>query len=210
MLKNILSVIGALSIVGILGAYVSYDIGGKMDMMEKYDLAGIDMDAIEKLDPQALPEYIGMFKRVLETGNAPAAMVKKVQIEEAVSTEELVENFTEIALGANFKVVGDATMSTSGVDQRGNKTKLIRFVSFCSPSIAKVFIDFSESFSAFMPCRIAIIEHDDGTRWMYTMSMELMLFGGKTLPPEMLEKAEHVRDTIYLMMDEAGKEDGDF
>jgi len=45
---------------------------------------------------------------------------------------------------------------------------------------------------------------------MYTMSMDLMLFGGKTLPPEMLEKALHVKETMYLMMDEAGKEDGDF
>ena len=197
LVKNVLALIGVLVIVG--GFFISskYDIGGKIDK-------------VSGLDSQAMPAYMSMFDKVLETGNSAEAMIKKVRIEDAVTTEDLVANFEEIALGANFKVVGDQTMSTSGVDGKGNKTKLIRFVSFCSPGIAKVFINYSAAYSAFMPCRIAIIEHDDGSRWMYTMSMDLMLFGGKTLPPEMLEKAKHVRDTMYLMMDEAGKEDGDF
>jgi len=197
LLKNILSLVGVVLIVLIVGAYVKYDVGSKMDK-------------VDALDAQAMPAYMEMFDKVLATGNSAEAMIKKVRIEDAVSTEELVENFREIALGANFKVVGDQTMSNTGVDAKGNKTKLIRFVSFCSPQIAKIFINFSAAYSAFMPCRIAIIEMDDGSRWMYTMSMDLMLFGGKTLPPEMLEKAMHVKDTMYLMMDEAGKEDGDF
>ena len=59
-----------------------------------------------------------------------------------------------------------------------------------------------------MPCRILIVENDDGERWLITMAMELMLFGGHTLPPEMMTKAEHVRDTMYKMMDLGAK--GDF
>jgi uncharacterized protein (DUF302 family) len=196
-LKNILSLVGVVLIVLIVGAYVKYDVGSKMDK-------------VGTLDPQAMPAYMAMFDKVLETGNSAEAMIKKVKIEDEVSTEQLVENFKEIALGANFKVVGDQTMSNTGVDAKGEKTKLIRFVSFCSPQIAKIFINFSPAYSAFMPCRIAIIEEDDGSRWMYTMSMDLMLFGGKTLPPEMLAKAKHVKNTMYLMMDQAGKEDGDF
>ena len=197
VLKNVLSLVAIVLIVGILVVNSKFGISDKMDK-------------VKTLDPQAMPAYMDMFDKVLATGNSAEAMIKKVKIEDAVSTEELVENFKEIALGANFKVVGDQTMSKHGVDAKGNKTKLIRFVSFCSPQIAKVFINFSAAYSAFMPCRIAIIEMDDGSRWMYTMSMDLMLFGGKTLPPEMLEKALHVKETMYLMMDEAGKEDGDF
>jgi uncharacterized protein (DUF302 family) len=197
MLKNILSLVAVVLIVGLLIVNSKFGISDKMDK-------------VGTLDAKAMPAYMEMFDKVLETGNSAEAMIKKVRIEDAVSTEELVENFREIALGANFKVVGDQTMSKHGVDAKGNKTKLIRFVSFCSPQIAKIFINFSPAYSAFMPCRIAIIEMDDGSRWMYTMSMDLMLFGGKTLPPEMLEKANHVKDTMYLMMDEAGKEDGDF
>ena len=196
-LKNILSLVGVVLIVVILGAYVKYDVGTKMDK-------------IATLDPQAMNFYMGMFNKVLDTGDSAESMIKKVMIEDAVSTETLIENFTEIAIGANFKVVGDQTMSKSGVDAHGNKTKLIRFVSFCSPQIAKTFISYSPAFSAFMPCRIAILEDDEGHRWMYSMAMELMLFGGASLPPEMLKQAMHVKDTMYLMMDQAGKEDGDF
>jgi len=197
LVKNILSVIGVVLMVAALFVYSKFDIGSKMDK-------------VKTLDPQAMPAYMDMFEKVLETGNSAEAMVMKVKIEDAVSTEDLIENFKEIALGANFKVVGDQTMSNSGVDAKGNKTNLIRFVSFCSPGIAKVMIKYSPSFSAFMPCKIAIIEHDDGSRWMYTMAMELMISGGKTLPPKLLAEAEHVRDTMYLMINEAGKEDGDF
>jgi uncharacterized protein (DUF302 family) len=196
-LKNVLSLVAVVLIVVIVGAYVKYDVGSKMDK-------------ISQLDPGAIPSYIKMFDKVLETGNAPEAMVKITPVEDAVSTQELVDNFKEIAVDANFRVVGDATMSKHGVDAKGNKTRLIRIISFCSPNIAKQFIKFSKAFGAFMPCRIIIIEDDQGKRWMYTMSMDLMLFGGKTLPPEMLTMAKHVRDTMYLMMNEAGKEDGDF
>ena len=59
-----------------------------------------------------------------------------------------------------------------------------------------------------MLCRILIVEDDKGDRWLITMAMELMLFGGHTLPPEMMTQAEHVRDTMYKMMDLGAK--GDF
>jgi hypothetical protein len=39
------------------------------------------------------------------------------------------------------------------------------------------------------------------------MAMELMLFAGHTLPPEMMKKAEHVRDAMYKMMDIGAKAD---
>ena len=38
--------------------------------------------------------------------------------------------------------------------------------------------------------------------------MELILFGGHTLAPEMMKKAEHVRSAMYKMMDLGMK--GDF
>jgi uncharacterized protein (DUF302 family) len=59
-----------------------------------------------------------------------------------------------------------------------------------------------------MPCRILIVEDDNGDRWLYTMAMELMLYGGKPLPPEMMKMAESVRDLMYNMMDKAAA--GDF
>ncbi|WP_324171681.1 DUF302 domain-containing protein [Sulfurimonas sp.] len=194
LIKNILSVIGAIILVGMLVAYVKFDLGDKMTK-------------VSKLDPRAMGAYMDMFNKVLDTGSSADAMIRKVKINPEVSTEDVIESMKSIATDANMLQVGDSRMAEE-YDHAGKRQRYIRILHYCSPSIAKTFIDYSEAFGAFMPCRILIVEDDNGDRWLVTMAMELMLYGGHKLPPEMMEKAEHVRDTMYKMMD-LGAE-GDF
>ena len=194
ILKNILSVIGALIIVGLLVVYVKFDLGDKMDK-------------VSKLDPQAMGAYMNMFDAVLTTGRSADAMVRKVKINPEVSTEDVIESMKSIAADANMLQVGDSRMAEK-YDHAGKRQRYVRILHYCAPNIAKTFIDYSLAYGAFMPCRILIVEDNNGDRWLITMAMELMLFGGHTLPPEMMKKAEHVRDTMYKMMD-LGAE-GDF
>ncbi len=193
-LKSIFSLIGVIVVAGLLFAYTKFDLGTKMDQ-------------VSKLDPRAMGAYMEMFNKVLETGSSADAMVRRVKINPEVSTDDVVEAMKAIAEDANMLQVGDSHMAEE-FDPNGNRQRYIRILHYCSPSIAKLFIGYSEAFGAFMPCRIMIVEDDNGDRWLETMAMELMLFGGKTLPPEMMKKAEHVRDTMYKMMD-LGAE-GDF
>ena len=194
LLKNILSVFGGIIIVGMLVAFVKFDLGDKMDKASK-------------LDPKAMGAYMTMFDAVLTTGKSADAMVRKVKINPDVSTEEVIESMKSIAADANMLQVGDSRMAEE-YDHAGKRQRYVRILHYCAPNIAKTFIDYSVAYGAFMPCRILIVEDDNGERWLVTMAMELMLFGGHTLPPEMMEKAEHVRDTMYKMMD-LGAE-GDF
>ena len=193
-LKNALAFIGGAIIIGIMVAYVKFDLGDKMSKASK-------------LDPKAMGAYMNMFDAVLTTGRATEAMVRKVKIDPDVSTEDVVEAMKSIATDANMLQVGDSHMAEK-FDHNGKRQRYVRILHYCSPAIAKQFIDYTESFGAFMPCRILIVEDDNGERWLITMAMELMLFGGHTLPPEMMKKAEHVRDTMYRMMDLGAK--GDF
>ena len=194
VLKNILAFLGGAIIIAIVVAFFKYDLGDKMSKASQ-------------LDPKAMGAYMNMFDKVLTTGKATDAMVRKVKIDPDVSTEDVVEAMKSIATDANMVQVGDSRMSNKSIkDGKGNR--YIRILHYCSPSIAKQFIDYSIAFGAFMPCRILIVEDDNGDRWLVTMAMELMLFGGHTLPPEMMKKAEHVRDTMYRMMDLGAK--GDF
>jgi len=194
ILKHIFTLIGVTVVAAILIIFVKFDIGSKMDKASK-------------LDPNAIEAYMNMFEAVLTTGRATDAMTRKIKINPDVSTEDVIESMKSIAMDANMIQVGDSLMSGS-IGPNGEKTRYIRIMSYCSPQIAKQFIDYSKSFGAFMPCRILIVEDEKGDRWLYTMAMELMLFGGHTLPPEMMEKAKHVRSTMYKMMD-LGAE-GDF
>ncbi len=194
IIKNIMAVIGTIIIVGFLIAYVKFDLGNKMAKASQ-------------LDPKAMGAYMNMFNAVLTTGRATDAMTRKVKINPDVSTEDVIESMKSIAGDANMLQVGDSRMAEER-DHNGKRQRYIRILHYCSPSIAKQFIDYSLSFGAFMPCRILIVEDENGDRWLITMAMELMLFGGHTLPPQMMEKAEHVRDTMYRMMDLAAE--GDF
>ena len=194
LLRNIFALVGVVLIAGGITAYVKFDLGDKMEKASK-------------LDPQAMNAYMTMFDAVLTTGKATDAMVRRVKIDPDVSTEDVVESMKSIATDANMVQVGDSKMSMKSIkDGKGNR--YIRILHYCSPSIAKQFIDYSLAFGAFMPCRILIVEDNKGDRWLITMAMELMLFGGHTLPPEMMKKAEHVRSTMYKMMDLGAK--GDF
>jgi uncharacterized protein (DUF302 family) len=189
MLKKILSFIGAITVLGAVVGYLT--IGSK----------------VGSLHPDAMGYYMDMFNKVLETGNSADAMVRKVRINDDVTTEDAIETMTGIAEENNFLVVGDAKMSIkSSIKDPGGK-RYIRILSFCAPSIAEKFIGYSEAFGAFMPCRILIVEDDEGNRWLYTMSMELMLYGGKPLPDDMLKMAETVRGLMYGMMDAAATGD---
>ncbi len=191
MLKNILSAIGAIVIVALIYMMVSF--GGK----------------VSSLHPDAMGHYMNMFEKVLETGNSAEAMVRKVKINDDVSTEDAIESMKAIAEENNFLVVGDAKMSIKSSIKAPDGKRYIRILSFCAPAIAEKFIGFSEAFGAFMPCRILIVEDDEGNRWLYTMAMELMLYGGHPLPDDMLEMAESVRGLMYGMMDAAAT-DGDY
>lgn len=187
ILKNILSAIGAIIIIGMLVAFVKFDLGDKINKASQ-------------LDSRAMGAYMNMFNAVLTTGRSADAMVRRVKINPDVSTDEVIESMKSIATDANMVQVGDSRMADE-YDHEGKRQRYIRILHYCSPNIAKTFIDYSVAYGAFMPCRILIVEDDKGDRWLVTMAMELMLFGGHTLPPEMMKKAEHVRDTMYKMMD---------
>ena len=193
MLKSILSVIGAIALIVL--AYLVINFGGMMGKASK-------------LHPDAMGHYMTMFEKVLETGSSAEAMIRRVKINDDVTTEDAIDNMRGIATDNNFLVVGDAKMSIKSSIKEGGK-RYIRILSFCAPSVAEQFIAYNNSFGSFMPCRILIVEDDEGNRWLYTMAMELMLYGGEPLPPEMMEMALRVKNLMYGMMDAAAT-DGDY
>jgi len=189
-IKSILTVIGAIVVIAaIIGAVT---VGPK----------------IAKLDSQALPEYMKMFDKVLTTGDPAKGMVRRVKmkIPEGMSKAEAFENaleiMDEIASEHGLAMVDQKTMPRGGkLFKDGGLLTHIR--SYCSPTIADTFLKYSPYFIGFMPCRIGFIEEPNGDIYIYTMSMELMINGGQTLPSKMLELANEVRTGMYEAMEKA-------
>jgi len=188
LIKGLLTLIGAIVVIaGIIGAVT---LGPK----------------IAKLDSHALPEYMKMFDTVLTTGDPAKGMVKRVKmvIPEGVTKQEAFENAIEVMdeVGAEFglAMVDSKTMPRGGkLFKNGGLLTHIR--SYCSPAIADKFLTHSGEFIGFMPCRIGIVEDPNGDIYIYTMGLELMINGGHTLPPEMLELANEVKKGMYTMME---------
>jgi len=194
LIKGLLTLIGLIVVIaGIIGAVL---FGSK----------------IAKLDSQALPEYMKMFDKVLTTGDPAKGMIRKVKmvIPEGMTKAEAFENALDIMdeVGEEFglAMVDSKTMPRNGkLFKDGGLLTHIR--SYCSPHIADKFLAHSAEFIGFMPCRLGFIEEDNGDIYIYTMSMELMINGGYTLPDELLTLANEVRKGMYTMMEKAAAGD---
>jgi len=194
-IKNMFTIAGIVAII--IGAIVFV----KIDGMKR-------IDQIQKLTPNALPEYIKMFDKVLTTGDAARAMIRRVKVDKDVSNQDVEDALESIAISRGIKSVGMLPLSAEITARTGKPRRFLKIYSYCNPMIAGDFVDYSMAFSAFLPCRIALVEDKNGDRWLYAMAMELMIEGGYWLTPDMLAKANNVRTTIYTMMDRAAK--GDF
>lgn len=197
-LKSILTLIGAIVVALLIVGFVKYDLGTRMEQ-------------VKKLDPQAMPEYMKMFDTVLTTGDPAKGMVRKVKmiIPEGMDKKEAIENAIEIMdeAGEEFglAMVDTKLMSRGEKDEDGVYQPYIRIRSYCSKTIAQIFLTHSPEFIGFMPCRIGMVEDKNGDIWLYTMSMELMINGGQPLPPKLLKLANEVRKGMYTMMERGSK-----
>lgn len=183
----------------IMGLFVTLGIGF---VISQVDITGT-IDKIKKFDPKAKDVYINMAKVLIETGDIAQATIRRVKILDDVTTEEVEETLINIATERGIKPVGVLPLSKEVEARTGKKQRYINIMSFCNPVIATKMIDYSLAFGACLPCQIAVVEAKDGSRWLYTLDMDMMIHGGVKLPPELLKMALSVKDTMYTMMDKA-------
>jgi uncharacterized protein (DUF302 family) len=61
-------------------------------------------------------------------------------------------------------------------------------------------LDYNDAYSAYLPCRITLIEDHEGKLWLTTLNMDMMIHGGEPLPPELKEEAIKVKEYILDIM----------
>jgi len=195
-IKGIFTIVGALVVLGLLFVGVKYG------------------SSLGKMDGKALGLYMDMADKVLTTGDPAKGMVirRKLIIEEDSTKEEAIQNaieiMDEIADAHGLAVVDKKTMPRKQLNKEG-KAVYTHIRSYCSPSIADVFLKFSGEFVGFMPCRVGIVEDSNGDVWLYTMGLDLMIHGGHELPPKMLELANTVKEAMVDMITKGASGDDD-
>ncbi len=187
-IRNILAIIGLVALIA--GGYAYSKFGG-------------EMAALNKLDPEAKPLYMNMWKKLKETGNSADATVWKKQLSDGVSPEDAAEAMSSVATELNIKAVGILPLSKEVEAKTGKKQRLLTIYQYCNPLTAVKMVEYSDAFSAYLPCRIAMIEDKQGKVWLYSLDMDLMIHGGKTLPEDLFKEANSVKNVMLKLM-EAG------
>jgi hypothetical protein len=190
IIRNLLAMVGLLAIITVGYFYFTY----------REDIA-----AFRALDPAAAQMYAGMWTRLKETGNSADATVWKVPLAEGVSPADAEEIMNFVANQHNIMGVGELPLSEQVALMTGEEQRLLKIYQYCDPRTAMKMVDFSDAFSAYLPCRIALVEDRQGNHALYSLNMDLMISGGKTLPPELREEAEKVREIILEIMERSAK-----
>lgn len=159
-------------------------------------------------DPQFTEVYGSVGQMLMETGDPGRAMMWSVPVEEGLSPEDVIESLKSLATAKNFLFVGESPFYKQVQALTGEDYRYVNFLSFCDATIGKMMLEYQDQYSGFMPCRIALVEDTSGNLWLHSMNMDLMVHGGKELPPDLKEGAIRVRNTIKDMMEGAAR--GDF
>ena len=193
MIRNLLAIIGLVSLIG--GGYY-------------YSKFSTEITAFNELDPQAGTVYAEMWEGLKKHGNSADATVWKVPLAEGVSWKDAEEAMSSVANELNLKGVGELPLSDQVKSMTGKDQRFLKIYQFCDPLVAVQMVDHSDAFSAYLPCRISMVEDKQGKFALYALNMDMMIYGGRTLPDELNKSALDVKEKIQTIMKRASE--GDF
>ena len=192
-LRNLFALIGFIVIVLVI--YGTVKMGPAMQSFDSFDEKAIDV-------------YSEMITKVLETGNAAEATVWKVPVNEDLSAEDVEETMKFVANEHNIKNVGELPLSAEVEAMSGKKSRFFKIYMFCNAMTAAQMLEYSDAYSAYLPCRVSLVEDKQGKLWLYSLNMDAMIYGGTPLPAALKEEAIGVKTIILDIMNRGAE--GDF
>lgn len=140
-------------------------------------------------------------------GDIAVATTWSRKVRPGVTIAEIEEAFASVAAEDNIRPVGDMPISKELELRSAKPEKFLKVYSYCDPAAARQMVSFSPNMAAFLPCRISVVEQDDGY-WIYTMNMDMLIKLGRPLPPDVSATLQRVRATLLKMLERGAN--GDF
>jgi uncharacterized protein (DUF302 family) len=178
LVRNVLAIIGVVALIGVAVGYAKVQ-----------SLAG-------QLDPEAVEVFSAAGARYMESLDPGTTMVKTIPVKEGIPAEDVVESMKSLAVQQGMLFVGESPFYKQVEAVTGKPFRFVAFYSFCDAMVGVKMIEYNSAYSAFMPCRISLVEDPEGRLWLHMMDLDLMIYGGKPLPPDVKEGAIRVRDSL--------------
>ncbi|VAX14577.1 hypothetical protein MNBD_GAMMA24-1599 [hydrothermal vent metagenome] len=132
--------------------------------------------------------------------------VSKLPLADDVSADDAIIALKSKAIELNMKFVAHQPLSKE-LKARGIKSGRLEIFQFCNPEDAHKMVKFNPIFAAYMPCRIALVEDENGKVWLMMINLD-MLINNTDLPPKLKTIAMRINKTLAQIM-QAGAS-GDF
>lgn len=185
LLWNLLAVIGLAMVVLVVALLVEL---------------GPSVTNLAEFDGKAPATYADIGRALVETGSGPEATVWKIPVEEGLTAADVEETMRFVANEHNIKNVGELPLYKEVEAISGKPFRFMQVYMFCNAMTAARMLELSDAFSAYLPCRISMVEDTEGKLWLYTLNMDLMIYGGRTLPDELRKEAVQVKEIILDIM----------
>ncbi len=189
-IKNVLAAIGLVTTILVVGGYIKAQL------------------IITEFDRQMLPTYRAFAEKLLQTKDPGNAMVLAVPVKTGLSINEVKESLKSLANTENILFVGENHFSQHVESVTGQPYRYVTLMSFCNARIGRMMIDYNNAYAAFMPCRIAIVQGQNGELQLYTMRLDILLHGGKSLSRELHNDVSRFWQSLQEIM--YGSASGDF
>jgi uncharacterized protein (DUF302 family) len=181
-IKNVLALIGLLAVIVVVGISVKFN------------------KSFEGFDPQAQEVFTEFAQNLVTSKSAADASIWKIPVAEDLSAEDVEETMKFVANEHNMSNVGELPLSKDIEAKLGESYRYVKIFLFCNSLTAAKMLDYNDAYSAYLPCRITLIEDHEGKLWLITLNMDMMIHGGETLPPELKEEAVKVKEYILDIM----------
>lgn len=166
------------------------------------------LNAIGNLEDGAGAEASKMWDRWVDSnGDIAVATTWERKVKKGVTVDQIEQALASVSSEMNIRPVGELPLSKELEARTGKPQKLLKVYNYCNPFTAREMVDFSPHMAAYLPCRISLVEKEDGL-WLYTLNMDMMIRMGRKLPPSLKANALKVREAIWLMMERGST--GDF
>ncbi len=185
MIRNLLAVTGAIAIVVIL--YVLY-------------LYEPVYHRFQHFDSQAFSTYRNLAADILSKGSAVEATVWKKQVAAGLTADDVEEVMKSVANEHNIKNVGELPLYKQVEAITGKPYRFMKIYMFCDALTAAKMISYSDAYSAYLPCRVSLVKDRQGKLWLYSLNMDLMIYGGEPLPTALKKEALNVKKIILDIM----------
>ena len=112
-----------------------------------------------------------------------AQTVLKIGLAEGVTPAAAIDAMNSKAVDLNMKLVGHQNVGAE-LQARGIDSPRLEIFQFCRPEDAIKMVRFNTIYAAYMPCRIALVEDEDGRHWLEMLNLD-MVIDAYELPAEL-------------------------